>query len=144
MKKWRKILFSVQISERLLNVSSPIRLNCSAAAIETFYDVTFQFLTGTISQEEKKSYIRSSYFFFYQNEFGSLACSHSELIVKLLILYSWQAYLDGRSARRKAATYAGRHEHRINAEIHASSRIRNHVPNVWVGKVISCLRSWSA
>jgi hypothetical protein len=38
--------------------------------------------------------------------------------------------MDGESSRRKAATYAGEHKHRINAytDIHGSSRIRTQIP----------------
>jgi hypothetical protein len=34
------------------------------------------------------------------------------------------------SARRKAATYTGKHKHRINANIHISSGIQTHDPSV--------------
>jgi hypothetical protein len=47
---------------------------------------------------------------------------------------------DGRSARRKAYTYKGQHQFRINADIHASSRIRIHDLSGWTAEDISCLR----
>jgi hypothetical protein len=46
---------------------------------------------------------------------------------------SRQDSLDGGSARRKAATYVGQHKRGINADIHTSSRIRIHGPNIWAG-----------
>jgi hypothetical protein len=38
---------------------------------------------------------------------------------------------------REAANYTGKYKHDINADIHASSRIRKHNPNVWVSEDIS-------
>jgi hypothetical protein len=46
--------------------------------------------------------------------------------------------LDGRSARRKAATYT--QNKRTHADIRASSAIRTHDPNVLAGEDGSCLR----
>jgi hypothetical protein len=60
-----------------------------------------------------------------------------------LFLHRWQNSLDGRSARRKAATYTGQHKDRINAhtDIHVLSGIRTHDPSVRASEDSSCLRS---
>jgi hypothetical protein len=47
--------------------------------------------------------------------------------------------LDVGSARRKAATYAGKDKHRINVNIHALSGIRTNDPSVLAGDDTSCL-----
>jgi hypothetical protein len=47
----------------------------------------------------------------------------------------------GGSPRRKSGTYTGRHEHRKNVDIHASSGIRNHDPSVRTSENMLYLRS---
>jgi hypothetical protein len=41
---------------------------------------------------------------------------------------------------RKAATYTGQHQHRINGDIHVSSGIPTHDPSIWLGEGNSCPR----
>jgi hypothetical protein len=58
-----------------------------------------------------------------------LACTHSELILKLDL----KTLAEG-SAHQKAANYIGENKPRINADIHVSSGIRTHDPSVWEGE----------
>jgi hypothetical protein len=74
------------------------------------------------------------FFFFSLDGLGCVACSHSELILKL-----WLLQTVGRT-RRKAATHTWRHKHTMKADFHALSGMRTQYPSFWAGQDISCLR----
>jgi hypothetical protein len=90
------------------------------------------------TQEEKYLVtVASPFFFFFFDGLCFLACSHSELILKLRIL---QALV--RTLGRGISPPQGRYLHRRQyTYIHASSGIRTHDPSVWTGEEDSCLRS---
>jgi hypothetical protein len=56
------------------------------------------------------------------------------------LIDNWQDSLDEGSACRKATTYKGKHEHKTNADIHATSGFQIHDPSVRAIKDILCLR----
>jgi hypothetical protein len=81
--------------------------------------------------------------FFYLDELGPLACSHSELIWdyrsyrQSMGLFGWViSPLQGRYLHRASQTEESR------SDIHASSGIRTHDPSVWEGEEVSCPKSW--
>jgi hypothetical protein len=58
------------------------------------------------------------FFFFYLDRLCSFGLFAFRINLRLDLTDSWQDFLDGWSAHRKASTYTGQHKHRRNVDGH--------------------------
>jgi hypothetical protein len=84
--------------------------------------------------------IFNPFVFFYHNEFGCLVCANSELNHFEGLMISTIVRTPCTGDQPSQGRYLHGTTNRLNADIHASSRIRTHYPSVWVGEHISCRR----
>jgi hypothetical protein len=113
----------------------------------TSISIVFSFYSGpsfnVLSCVSLLSFVCFFFCLFYLDELDPLACSHSELLEKLRILYTL-----GRTSWTEDQPIARpyvhrRNEHKNKANIHASNTIRTHDPSVWQNEDLSCLRTHS-